>query len=76
MIRSTGTCGLIFSTESGPPISLIAWRIAARSTTAGTPVKSCKITLAGLKGTSTPSYFPLAQSASISICFSVIECPS
>ncbi len=30
----------------------VADRIAARSTTAGTPVKSCRMTRAGLKGTS------------------------
>lgn len=35
-----------------PPIRLIASRIAARSTTHGTPVKSCKITRAGLNGIS------------------------
>jgi len=35
----------IFS--GSPPISAIASRIAARSTTAGTPVKSCISTRAG-----------------------------
>src|SRR5204863_184787 len=39
MTRSTGTSGLIFS--ASPPSACIALRIAARSTTAGTPVKSC-----------------------------------
>ena len=34
--------------------------IAARSTTAGTPVKSCKMTLAGLKGISR-SYSELSR---------------
>src|SRR5262249_48136693 len=35
-----------------PPARFIAARIAARSTTHGTPVKSCKMTRAGLKGSS------------------------
>ncbi len=39
MTRSTGTSGLIFC--GLPPSLVIASRIAARSTTAGTPVKSC-----------------------------------
>ncbi len=50
MTRSTSTSGLIFS--GSPPISAIASRIAARSTTAGTPVKSCISTRAGWKGIS------------------------
>eukprot|EP00732_Lithocolla_globosa_P001973 Lithocolla_globosa_v1_NODE_1144_length_2839_cov_59.750449.p4 type:complete len:133 gc:universal NODE_1144_length_2839_cov_59.750449:2290-2688(+) len=50
MTRSTGTRGLIFS--GSPPNRFIASRIAAQSTTAGTPVKSCKTTRAGLKGIS------------------------
>jgi len=50
MTRSTGTRGLIFS--GLPPRRSIASRIAARSTTAGTPVKSCNSTLAGLNGIS------------------------
>ena len=33
----------------------MAPRMAARSTTAGTPVKSCRITRAGMKGSSTSS---------------------
>ena len=37
--------GLIFF--GSPPRSAIALRIAARSTTAGTPVKSCSSTRAG-----------------------------
>jgi hypothetical protein len=42
--------GLIFC--GSPPMRAIAERMAAKSTTAGTPVKSCKITRAGLKGIS------------------------
>ena len=64
MTKSTGTNGLIF--EGSPPSLLMASLMAARSTTAGTPlykkillkiiiiyVKSWRITLAGLKGIST-----------------------
>ncbi len=45
MTRSTGTSGLIFS--GLPPRCFIASRMAARSTIAGTPVKSCIRTRAG-----------------------------
>ena len=45
MTSSTGCSGLIFF--GSPPIALIASRIAARSTTAGTPVKSCSSTRPG-----------------------------
>ena len=38
-----------------PPSSCIAVRIAAKSTTAGTPVKSYRSTRAGLNGISTSS---------------------
>ena len=50
MTRSQGTSGLI---RSGSPfIRAIASRMAARSTTQGTPVKSCSTTRAGMNGTS------------------------
>ena len=42
---SAGSCGLIC--VGSPPRSAIAFRIAARSTTAGTPVKSWRSTRAG-----------------------------
>ena len=45
MTRWTGTSGLIFC--GSPPSALMASRMAARSTTAGTPVKSCISTRAG-----------------------------
>ena len=45
MTRSTGTSGLIL--VGSPPSDAIASRIAARSQTAGTPVKSCISTRAG-----------------------------
>ena len=54
MTKSTGTSGLILLIS--PPTSFIALRNDAKSTTAGTPVKSCKITREGLNGTS-PSLF-------------------
>ena len=50
MTRSTGTSGLIF--RGSPPSVFIASRMAARSTTAGTPVKSCISTRAGRKAIS------------------------
>ena len=45
MTSSAGTSGLIF--EASPPRASIASRMAARSTTAGTPVRSCMMTRAG-----------------------------
>ncbi len=49
--RSHGTSGLIFF--GSPSIRTMALRSAARSTIAGTPVKSCRTTRPSLKGTST-----------------------
>ena len=46
MTSSAGDSGLIFF--GSPPSSLIASRIAARSTMQGTPVKSCIRTRAGV----------------------------
>ena len=51
MTRSAGQMGLILA--GSPPNLLTASRILAKSTTAGTPVKSCKRTRLGLKGIST-----------------------
>ena len=50
MTSSAGTSGLMRA--GSPPIAAIASRIAARSTTAGTPVKSCISTRAGLNAIS------------------------
>ena len=50
MTSSAGTSGLILL--GSPPRSAIASRIAARSTTPGTPVKSCITTRAGVKAIS------------------------
>jgi hypothetical protein len=46
-----------------PPSFAIAWRIAARSTTAGTPVKSCMSTRAGRKAISRSELLVLSQAA-------------
>ena len=46
MTSSAGMSGLIL--VGSPPRFRIASRIAARSTTAGTPVRSCRITRAGV----------------------------
>ena len=59
MTRSTGTSGLIF--VGSPPSFVMPSRIAARSTTAGTPVKSCISTRAGRKPISF-SVLPLLSS--------------
>ena len=46
MTSSAGASGLILA--GSPPRSVIASRMVARSTTHGTPVKSCMITRAGV----------------------------
>lgn len=51
MTRSHWTAGLIWA--GSPPRFFIASRIAARSTTQGTPVKSWRTTRPGMKGIST-----------------------
>ena len=51
MTRSDGRIGFICSAL--PPRATNASRMAARSTTEGTPVKSCRITRAGRKAIST-----------------------
>ncbi len=50
MTSSAGSSGLIFL--GSPPMRFMASRMAARSTTAGTPVKSCSSTRAGVKAIS------------------------
>ena len=50
MTSSTGCSGLTFF--GSPPSRTMPSRIAARSTTAGTPVKSCSSTRAGVKAIS------------------------
>ena len=64
MTRSHGTSG---STRAGSrPARAIAARMAARSTTAGTPVKSCSSTRAGKNGTRLPAPGASGQCASAS----------
>ena len=60
--RSTGTSGLMRA--GSPPISAIASRMAARSTTHGTPVKSWRITRAGMNGSSNSAGWVGSQAAS------------
>jgi hypothetical protein len=54
------------------PSLAIASLIAAKSTTAGTPVKSCKTTLAGLKGISTSFLEVFFQSNIFSTSYELI----
>ena len=71
--RSTGDSGLIFS--GLPPIVCMASRIAAKSTTAGTPVKSWRRIRDGRKAIS--FFWPLStQFANASISALVTEPPS
>ena len=74
MIRSTGTRGLI--RVASPPSSSIASRIAARSTTAGTPVKSCIRTRAGWKGISSAGSALASHFAIVSTSSAVTDSPS
>ncbi|CAB4953771.1 unannotated protein [freshwater metagenome] len=71
MTSSAGTSGSIF--DGSPPSSLIASRIAARSTTAGTPVKSWSTTRAGVKAISSDGSALASHVASASICSFVTE---
>ena len=74
MTRSTGTSGLIF--DASEPSSSIASRIAARSTIAGTPVKSCISTRAGWNGISSEGRPCASHEAIVSTSASVTESPS
>ena len=74
MTRSTGASGLILS---GSPFSaFIASRMAARSTTAGTPVKSCISTRAGRKAISRSEVLFFSQSATARMSSALTVCPS
>ena len=57
-------------------VSAIASRIAARSTTAGTPVKSCITTRAGVKAISSEGSALASQLASASMSSLLTETPS
>ena len=74
MTRSTGTSG---STMRGSlPARCAALRIAARSTSSGTPVKSCSRTRATMNGISSVRSPPHDQFARVRTSFSVIFFPS
>ena len=67
MTSSAGASGSIF--EGSPPSSTTASRIVARSTTTGTPVKSCMTTRAGVnwissRGSADGSQAPMAAMVS------------
>jgi hypothetical protein len=74
MTSSAGTSGLIFA--GSPPLSAMASRMAARSTTAGTPVKSCITTRAGVKAISSDGSALASQRASASMSSLLTETPS
>ncbi len=74
MTSSAGASGLI--RLGSPPSLLIASRIAARSTTQGTPVKSCSTTRAGMKAISVSDGLRWSQVATASISFAVTVLPS
>ena len=72
--NSAGASGFTFA--GSPPSSTIASRIVARSTTQGTPVKSCMITRAGVNWISVSGSESGFQLASASICAAVMFAPS
>ena len=74
MTSSAGASGLILA--GSPPNSATASRMVARSTTAGTPVKSCMITRAGLNWISVFGSAFGFQPASARICSAVTLRPS
>jgi hypothetical protein len=74
MTSSAGWSGLIFS--GSPPRVFMASRMAARSTTAGTPVKSCMSTRAGMKAISREGSALGSQLARKRMSSAVTESPS
>ena len=66
MTSSDGICGLIWLAL--PPSLPTASRIAARSTTHGTPVKSCSTTRAGMKAISVSGSALQSHCATASMC--------
>ena len=74
MTSSAGDSGLISS--GSPPRFFMASRMAARSTTQGTPVKSCSTTRAGVKAISVSGSFFASQVATASISLAVTLAPS
>ena len=63
MTSSTGCIG--FTREGSPPSLTTPSRIAARSTTAGTPVKSCSSTRAGMNAISRSAPLRTSHPASV-----------
>ena len=74
MTSSAGTSGLIL--DGSPPRSAIASRMAARSTIAGTPVKSCITTRAGMNAISLEGSALWSQVASASTSCERTDTPS
>ena len=74
MTISAGASGLI--RVASPPRSDIASRIVARSTTQGTPVKSCMMTRAGVNWISLLGAASGSQPASASMSAAVMFSPS
>ena len=74
MTISAGASGLIF--VASPPSSDIASRMVARSTTHGTPVKSCMITRAGVNWISLLGSASASQPASARMSSAVMFAPS
>jgi len=74
MTSSAGWSGLIL--DGSPPSAFMASRMAARSTTAGTPVKSCMRTRAGRYAISTDGAAAGSQLASASMSAAVTLTPS
>ena len=74
MTSSAGMSGLIL--VGSPPRACMASRIAARSTTAGTPVRSCRMTRAGVNWISVSGSLAASQPASAVIWLAVMLAPS
>ena len=74
MTSSDGISGLMLAAE--PPSLTTASRMAARSTTQGTPVKSCSTTRAGMKAISVSGSFLASHWATASIEDLVTDTPS
>ena len=74
MTISAGASGLIF--VGSPPRSAMASRMVARSTTQGTPVKSCMITRAGVNWISLSGSASASQPASALMSSAVMFAPS
>ena len=74
MTSSAGASGLI--RPGSPPSAVMASRMVARSTTAGTPVKSCMITRAGVNWISMLGSADASHSTRLRTSSAVIFAPS